>query len=150
MPVAIHSQNIMKWNSSIGKSVWWKKRANSNKAKRVLCGIHMRWEWLRWDELSKLEFLIKFHQFDNRRKFIVVVANNVKCRCRCRHRHCRHRRHSCRWKTMFKIPLCVPPHRPLPTRTKNSHRKCIAKRHDECKSVEFVFYSQHHQFCQLS
>lgn len=98
---------------------------------------------MRWAELSKLEFLIKFHQFDNRRKFIVVVANNVKCRC---HRH-RHHRHSCRWKTMYTEFHCVliPP--PL------QRKKISPKMHSNeygCKSVEYVFHSQNHQFTQLS
>lgn len=44
--------------------------------------VEKRWDEMSWAELSKLEFLIKFHQFDNRREFIVVVANNVKRRCR--------------------------------------------------------------------
>lgn len=104
----------------------------------------LRWGKMSWAELSKLEFLIKFHQFDNRHKFIAgggggvgdVVANNVKRRRRCRRRRCRRRCH-CQWKAMYRILLCT--HRKRRER-KNFHRKCVATtRHD--KKTEYVFYS---------
>lgn len=92
----------------IGKSVWRKKANSNNKESMVrYCTMYMHTlgmcdgngsgcKEMSRAELSKLEFLIKFHQFDNRRKFIVVVANNVKRRCHCRRRHCR--RWPCRLK----------------------------------------------------